>query len=85
MQPYTLYLHENAAHRFGTLAPRDQRRIALILERLKSQPFLSGDYRESDAAGRVQEVLLVDCWLITFRADHAVSEMRILRLESVDD
>jgi hypothetical protein len=85
VQSYTLYLHEDAARRFAALALRDQRRLAPILDRLKTQPFLAGDYRESDAVGRHQEVLLVDRWLITFRADHAASEMSILRIESVEE
>jgi hypothetical protein len=63
----------------------DQRRLALILDAVKAAPFRSGDFRERDFQGRVNEVLLVDDWLVTYWPDHAVREVRIVRLERVEE
>ena len=55
------------------------------MDRLKSTPVRPGDLQELDAQGRTNEILLEGEWLLTFRADHAVREIRVVRLESVND
>ena len=52
-------------------------------ELLASDPYRPGDYREKDAEGRDMEVILVGKFLLTYWADHAVKELRIVRAESV--
>ena len=67
-------------------APRvQQRRLAAALEGLKLNPLRPGDLQEKDAQGRSNEILLADDWLITYWLDHAVREVRVLRLERVED
>ena len=59
--------------------------MGAALDRLKSTPFRLGDLQELDAQGRTNEILLEGEWLLTFRADHAVRKIRVVRLESVND
>ncbi len=46
-------------------------------------PHLSGDYQEQNEEGRPREVLLRGRFLVTFWTDHAVREVRIVRVEKV--
>lgn len=70
---------------FAKVARADQRKLATILDQLKTTPFRRGDLQEPDATGRVNEVLVVGEWLVTYWPDHAARELRIVRLERVED
>jgi hypothetical protein len=85
VSPFEIVLHEEAAHRLVGASRADQRRLGAALDRLKSTPFRPGDLQELDAQGRTNEILIEGEWLLTFRADHAVREIRVVRLESVND
>jgi hypothetical protein len=37
------------------------------------------------ASGHANEILIAGDWLITFWVDHAVREIRVLRLQSAED
>jgi hypothetical protein len=81
---YELVLSEAAAMTLA-MAPRaEQRRLAVILDDVKAAPFRRGDLQERDAQGRVHEVLVVGDWLVTYWPDHAVRELRVMRLEQVE-
>jgi hypothetical protein len=83
--PFGLVWQEEAALALAGGSPRDQRRILDWVDGLKAHPTRPGDYQERDTAGRVNEVTLVGEWLITYWADHAAREVRIVRLEAVED
>lgn len=85
MAPYSLVLHEEAARRLAAASRVEQRRVGVILDELKGAPFRKGDLREQDARGRDNEILLTGDWLVTFWVDHAVREIRVVRLESAED
>lgn len=59
--------------------------MSVILDDLKAAPFRGGDLQERDAKGRLCEIVIGADWLVTFWVDHAVREIRVLRLESVDE
>jgi len=80
-----MVLHEEAWTTLASAAPGRQRRILHALEQLKGDPFRAGDFEELDHGGRANQVLLSDDWLITFWSDHAVGEVRVVRLEQVMD
>jgi len=69
----------------ATVSRPAQRKLAVILDEVKSAPFRPGDLQERDAQGRVNEVLVVGDWLVTYWPDHAVRELRVVRLERVED
>ena len=64
---------------------REQRKLATILDTLKAAPFRRGDLQEHDRQGHANEVLVFDNWLVTYRCDHAVRELRVVRLERIED
>jgi hypothetical protein len=85
VEAYQLVLAEAAAMMLATASRAEQRKLATILDRLKGTPFRRGDFQERDADGRINEVSVEDEWLITFWSDHRVHELRIVRLERVED
>ena len=85
MAPYTLVLHEEAARRLAIASRAEQKQLAVIIDDLKGSPFRQGDLQEPDAQQRVNEILLLGNWLVTFWVDHAAREVRIVRLESSKD
>lgn len=85
MSDYQLVIGEAAAQVFVAASRVDQRRLGVILDELKANPFRRGDLQEQDAAGRVCEILIVVDWIVTYWADHAAKEMRLVRLEPVED
>jgi hypothetical protein len=82
---YALVLSEAASMRLVMAARREQRQLAVILDGVKAAPFRRGDLQESDSDGREFEILVVGDWIVTYRPDHAVRELRIVRLEQVED
>ncbi len=85
MAPYALVLHEEAARRLVTASRAEQQRVGAILDELKGSPFRKGDLQERDAVGRENEIMVVGDWLVTFWVDHAVREIRVVRIESSED
>jgi hypothetical protein len=81
---YALVLSEPATRTLVTATRAEQRRLAVILDQMKADPFRQGDLRESDAQGRVNEVVVAGEWIVTYWPDHAVRELRIIRLEQVE-
>jgi hypothetical protein len=82
---YALVLSEQAAITLAMAARREQRKLTVILDVIKASPFRAGDLKERDTQGRVHEVLIAEEWLVTFWPDHAVHELRVVRLERVED
>jgi hypothetical protein len=85
VEAYELVLSEDAAMTLALASRNSQRKLAAILDQAKAAPFRSGDLQERDSHGRINEVLVVDNWLVTYWPDHAARELRIVRLELVED
>ncbi len=60
--------------------PAVQRRMVARLETLKGTPLREGDYFERDSDGFLNHVLLIDDLIVTYHADHAVKDIRVLRV-----
>ena len=85
MAAYELVLHEEAAQRLAAASRSEQRRLGAIFDGLKAAPFRRGDLQERDDLGRDNEILVDGNWVVTFWVDHAVREIRIVRVESAED
>ena len=85
MRAYEVILHERAWAALAATKGAERRRVIALLDQLKATPFRSGDFRQRDETGRINEVLLLDDWLVTFWSDHAVSEIRVVNLERTED
>ena len=59
----------------------DRRLLLKFCDQLQTNPFLEGDYVEKDLTGRPIQLRIVGNWAVTFWADHAVKEVRVLRIE----
>ncbi len=66
-----------------TLRAAERQRLDEVFQLLADNPFLSGDYQEHDAEDRRLEVLLKGRFLLTFWTDHAVKEVRVVRVERI--
>lgn len=51
------------------------------LLQLSSTPFATPDFQEKSPAGRIYDVRCFDNIIVTYWVDHAVKEVRIVRLE----
>jgi hypothetical protein len=57
--------------------------LVRVLRLLADSPHRSGDYVTNEQDGRALQNLLVDDWVITFWADHAVKELRVTEVVQV--
>ena len=85
MDAYALMLSEAAAMTLAAASRAEQRQLAVILDEVKSHPFRPGDLHEHDTQRRVNEVLVVGDWVVTYWPDHAARELRVINLERVED
>ena len=84
MSGYSYALGEEAVHAFTSLSPRQRGRLLRVLAGLTRRPDQSGDYQEAGASGRLYEVKLIDDLLLTWWTDHAVQEIRVVRIELIE-
>jgi hypothetical protein len=80
---YSYVLSEAASDFAFRLPRREQYRLADVCRRLAAQPHREGDYATTDHTGRLVQNLLLDDWVITFWADHAMKELRITEVVQV--
>lgn len=81
MEPYDYALGAEAVHAFTARGVRERERLLQIFDGLAQRPFEPDDFREPGLSGREYEVKLFDNLLVTWWVDHAVREVRIVRLE----
>lgn len=55
-----------------------------IFEFLARHPLTKGDFEERTPSGRLLQVKVFDHLIVTYWADHAVREIRVLRCEVVE-
>lgn len=84
MAPYGYAFGDEAVHAFAGLSAKSRQRVMHFCGYLARYPRLVGDYQESGRSGRIYELTLIDDLLITWWADHAEREIRIIRLERID-
>ena len=78
---YQLLVAGEVFEAWETLRRADRLLIADTFEFLADYPYTAGDYVEIKEDGIAANVLLKGHFLLTFRADHAARELRILRVE----
>jgi hypothetical protein len=61
---------------------KERNQILRLLKRLRTDPFLEGDYIERDDVGRLMQVVIVGQSAMVFWADHAVKEVKVIDLRS---
>lgn len=80
---YAFWLSAEASQTLLGCDRRTRQKIEQMLIRLSSSPFATADFQENSPAGRTYDVRCIDDIIVTYWVDHAVKEVRILRLEIV--
>lgn len=85
MPVYEVILHERAWAALAATKGAERNRLLMLLDNVKTGPFRRGDFQQRDATGRVNEVVLLGDWLVTFWSDHAATQIHVVNLEQVED
>ena len=83
MPAYGYALGDEAVYTFTALPIRQREKLLRTLDSLARFPNQTGDYQEAGTSGRLYEVKLFADLLLTWWVDHAVREIRIVRIEYV--
>jgi len=84
VKPYAVYLRIEAAELLKSVATRNRRGIESFVDSLSGNPFKTGDYAETDAAGRPIQIKILGNFAIAFWADHAVKEIKVVAIDRAD-
>ena len=79
---YSVYLESSVAEHLFGLKSKEQNQLIRLFEKLRSNPFLDGDYIEHDDVGRHIQVLVIGRFAVCYWADHAAKEVKILDLKT---
>jgi len=63
---------------------RTKQSILSFLNRLADDPFQTGDYQDKDEVGRPIQIKIIGPYALTYWADHAVKEVKVIRIEKAD-
>lgn len=80
---YEFWLSPEASRALLGSERRTRLKMEQILQRLSSTPFDPPDFQENSPAGRIYDVKCFDDIIATYWIDHAVKEVRIIRLEAI--
>jgi hypothetical protein len=83
MRPYAVLITHSILS-MPRPSARERSNILVFLESLSGNPFQKGDYEEKDLAGRPVHIKIIGKWALTFWADHAVAEVKVIRIEKAD-
>ncbi|MFM8656293.1 MAG: hypothetical protein ACKOD5_04075 [Chthoniobacterales bacterium] len=84
MKPYAVYLRIEAAELLKSVAAQNRRGIENFVDSLSANPFKTGDYTETDAAGRPIQIKILGNFAVAFWADHAVKEIKVVAIVRAD-
>lgn len=84
MKPYRVSVDLEGIEFLRRARRRDQELIFQKPAQLEQDPFRSGDYPSHDTIGRVVQTLIVGRCAVTFWTDHAVCEVRVVKIEPPD-
>jgi len=63
---------------------RDRDLMLNFLEALARDPDAKGDYQEQDEVGRTVQIRVMGHYALTYWADHAVREVKVMKIELAD-
>ena len=82
--PYDFSLESSDALRFLIRQRASDRTLLFrFFDRLAEDPYLAGDFRETDSGGRPIEVAIQGRFIVSYWTDHAVKQVRIVKIELV--
>ena len=78
---YEFWLSTEATQSLLGSGSRTRLKMELALQHLVAAPFTAPDFREPAVSGRIYDVRCFDDIIVTYWVDHAVKEVRIIKLE----
>lgn len=63
---------------------RERQLITSFLDHLATNPFQVGDYEETDDTGRPVQIKIINTFALTYWADHAANELKVIKIEKAD-
>ena len=84
MSHYKLFLRLEAIEAFKTTRGLQRRQISTFIDGLGSNPDTTGDYTGKDDTDRIIEIKVVGQFAITFWADHATKEIKVVDIRRAD-
>ncbi len=81
MISYSVYVEASVAESLPRLKSAERERLLRFFNKLRTNPFLEGDYIEHDDIGLLLQVFVIGRHAVVFWADHAVNEVKILDLK----
>ena len=83
MEPYQVLISIELL-RLEKPSRRHRDLILNFLEALTRDPYTKGDYEERDEVGRTVQIRVVGHYALTYWADHAVREVKVMKIELAD-
>jgi hypothetical protein len=83
LQPYKVLISIEVLQ-LSPVISSDRRKILSFLEALGENPTRLGDYQERDELGRPVQIKIIGGVALTYWADHAVKEVKVVRIERAD-
>ena len=80
---YRFVLESAVLHFILSRRLAERRFLIRAFDLLAGDPYRRGDYQETSSENREMEVILIAKYILTYWADHAVKELRIVRVEIV--
>jgi hypothetical protein len=83
LPPYDVVVPISQMAVFNGARKRERKAFLELFDRLAANPFQESDWTADDSTGRTHYRLVVARHLVTYWADHAAREVRIVSLEQV--
>jgi hypothetical protein len=77
---YSVFVESHIAELFPQMKFQQRNQILHLFRKLRTNPFLEGDYVERDDIGRLMQVVIVGHSALVFWADHAAKEVKVIDL-----
>lgn len=84
MAPYQLFFRFEAAGIVRRLRGAQRAAVISFVDELKMSPNSLDDYSEMDEVGREVQIKVIGSFAVTFWADHAVREVKVVDIRRAD-
>jgi len=81
---YEVYLRTEAFEFLRQRHTDERNRLLRLLHELGQDPYRKGDFFERDLSGREIQVLIFQRYAISYWADHAVKELKVIDIRYAD-
>ena len=84
MRGYSIYLRLEATEALKNTRGKQRSEIITFIDSLTDNPDVEGDYSEHDHSDRMIEIKIIGQYAVTYWADHAVKEMKVVDIRRAD-